>query len=70
LEREIARQNKAQKATRNLFRAVRRKDMKAIQALLAQGADPTIKNEGGVSALELAQSVGDGAIVELLFRSS
>lgn len=45
-------------ATRKLFGALRRRDDRAIAALLAQGADIRAENEHGQTALDFAQSVG------------
>ena len=49
---------RATAATRKLFGALRRRDERAIAALLAQGADVRVENEHGQTALEFARSVG------------
>jgi hypothetical protein len=53
-----ARKRKAEQASGNLFAALRRKDEKAIRALLARGADPASKNEAGQSIRPFAGSLG------------
>ena len=53
-----AKARKATEATHKLFGALRRRDEKAVSALLSQGADIHAANEQGQTALEYAQSVG------------
>mgnify|MGYP001011330888 CR=1 FL=1 len=48
----------AKHATENLFNAVRRGDLKAVQRLLAKGADPSVSAPDGSSLIELAYSTG------------
>ena len=53
-----ARKRKAAEATYNLFSALRRRDEKAIAALLQRGADIHAANEYGQTAIEIARSQG------------
>jgi len=59
-----ARNRKAAEATRRLFGALRRRDEKAIAALVQRGADIHATNEDGQSAIELAHSLGLGHWLE------
>jgi hypothetical protein len=47
-------------ASQRLFGAIRRKDEKAIKALLAQGADPGVRDASGQTALQAAMDAGLG----------
>jgi hypothetical protein len=60
LERE------AQKATQNLFNAVRRNDEKAVEALIQKGANLEEASKDGVSVMSLAEEKGNKRIIELL----
>jgi hypothetical protein len=51
-------ERKAAEATRKLFGALRRRDEKAIAALVRRGADIQAKDENGQSAIEMARSLG------------
>lgn len=62
----IAAERKAEKATQNIFSAIRRKDTKAVQALLLRGARLDIPDATGMTALAYAQSIGHAPILELL----
>ena len=54
-EREqLAKAHKAKAATVRLYNAVRRGDVKAVRALLALGADPTVPTPDGSTLLSLA----------------
>ena len=57
---------RAARASGNLFNAIRRGDVKAIQALLAQGADPETQDESGLSALAYADQLHRTQIAHLL----
>ncbi len=60
-EEERQREAKARKtseASQRLFGAIRRKDAKAIEALLVRGADYNAIDESGHTALEYATSLG------------
>lgn len=57
---------KAEKATRDLPGAIRRKDGKAIQALRQKGADVTAQGLDGKSAMQLAEESGNTAILKAL----
>lgn len=59
-------ERKAEKATHDIFSAIRRKDTKAVQALLLRGARLDISNDSGVTALAYAQALGHVPILELL----
>ena len=64
-ERE-AKARKAEKASANLFNAVRRGDLKAGQALLQKGASPKGSTPDGVPLMKYAEENGRSAVVELL----
>jgi hypothetical protein len=51
---------KATDASRKLFGALRRKDQKAVAALISQGADFRVLNDKGQTVLEFAESQGVG----------
>ena len=53
-----AKTRKASEATHKLFGALRRRDEKAVAALLSQGADIHAANDQGQTALAYAQSIG------------
>lgn len=55
-----ARADKQAKATKNLFGALRRGDVKAIEALILQGADIEAKDGDGHTAREIAEAMGLG----------
>lgn len=55
-----ARADKQAKATKNLFGALRRRDAKAIGALILQGADIKAKDGDGRTAREIAEGMGMG----------
>jgi Ankyrin repeats (many copies) len=55
-----AKVRKANEASQRLFSAIRRKDAKAVEALLARGADCNAVDESGQTALEYASSLGLG----------
>ncbi len=61
-----AAERKAAKATQDIFAAIRRKDAKAVQALLLSGARLDIPDSTGMTALAYAQAQGHVAILELL----
>jgi hypothetical protein len=52
---ELARQQKAAKATRALYGAVKRGDVQAVKALLVKGADSEAKDPEGVTIKELTE---------------
>src|SRR5262245_25290375 len=52
-----------------LWTAVRNGDARAVESLLARGADVNAKNEIGVTALWLAAGKGDLHLVNLLVKS-
>lgn len=53
-----ARAKRVERATSNLYNAVRRGDIKAVQALLSIGADPETLAPNGESLISYAQSLG------------
>lgn len=66
-QREVAaKAKKAERASGNLFNAVRRGDIKAVQALLNIGADPTIATPDGNTLSEYAVNIGHIDIANLL----
>lgn len=62
----MASEGKAEKATKDIFSAIRRKDTKAVQALLLRGARLDVPNATGRTALAYAQSLGHTPILVLL----
>ncbi|MHB1072791.1 MAG: hypothetical protein ACYC3Q_08195 [Gemmatimonadaceae bacterium] len=64
-QREAA-AHKAQAATERLANAVRRGDLKAVQALFAKGADWRSALPDGRSLIELARQSGNAAVAEYL----
>lgn len=55
---EDARNQRSVQATERLPNALRRKDVKAVAALLAKGADPNAVGHSGQSAREVARDLG------------
>ena len=64
-ERE-AKARKAERASVNLFNAVRRGDLKAVQALLQTGASPNACTPEGVPLVKYAEERGRSEAAELL----
>lgn len=56
----------AARATRRLYDAVRRRDARAVAALLRRGADPCAPTPDGVPMVDFARATGCAEIVELL----
>jgi hypothetical protein len=66
-QRTIATERKVEKATQTIFSAIRRKDTKAVQALLLRGARLDVPDATtGMTALAYAQALGHKPILELL----
>jgi len=61
-----ARARRAERATQNLYNAVRRGDIKAVQALLATGASPTASTPTGESLISFARAAGRETIAAQL----
>jgi hypothetical protein len=61
-----AAERKAERATHDIFSAIRRKDTKGVQALLLRGARLDVPDASGVTALAYAQALGHAPILELL----
>jgi len=57
---------KAKKASINIFRAIRRKDIKAIVALRKNGADLSYKNNKGLNYIEYARTFNCEKVIEAL----
>jgi hypothetical protein len=69
--RELAaKQRKAEAATVKLFGAVKRNDIKAVVALIEQGADPILQGPDGSSAAELAKSLNRMTLYNAMFSSA
>jgi len=71
LEREAqrateAKARRAKKASGNLINAIKRGDIKAVEALLLQGASTDISTSDGLSAADFAEKVGQPAISQLI----
>lgn len=58
-----SRTRKAAEASHDLFGALRRKDEKAVRALLARGADLHARNDAGQTAIEYAEALGIGTML-------
>ena len=56
----------ARAATNNIWRAIARDDIKAVDALIAKGADLKVINGDGMSPLEYATLLGKTEICMLL----
>lgn len=65
-----AAERKAEKATQDIFSAIRRKDTKAVQALLLRGARLDIPDATGMTAFAYAQALGHAPILELLHSNT
>ena len=65
-EQQENRERKTRTATENLFNAVRRGDIKAVQSLVAKGADVKTLAPNGMTLIEFAVSLSRTAIAEEL----
>jgi len=65
-EHNEAVKKKADKASLDIFNAIRRKDLKAIEALRRKGADLNFKNENGMTFFEFAKTFDDQRLIEAL----
>jgi hypothetical protein len=66
-ERELEAKNKrANEATNKLYNAVKRGDIKAVRALLGQGADPNVKTPDGITLYDYSVSIGQVGIASML----
>jgi hypothetical protein len=54
------------KAQRNIFNAIRRKDLKAIEAMIAKGADLDKPNDEGKTPRAYAMELGDEKVLAVL----
>jgi hypothetical protein len=63
---DVARERRAVRATGNLPNAVRRKDVKAVRALIAQGADPNVEMPDGKRVISYAIEAGLEDIAQVL----
>ncbi len=61
---------RAEAATIKLFGAVKRNDIKAVTALISQGADPLEAGPDGTSALDYAKSLNRDAIIRVFIRDN
>ena len=68
-QHDVALKKKAEKATFDIFNAIRRKDFKAIEALRLRGADLSFKNESGLTCIEYAQTFNDEGLIKSLTKS-
>lgn len=66
VQRLDAVRRRGEKATREMFGAIRRKDAKAIKALLGKGARIDVPNDAGITALAYAEQCGHMPILSLL----
>ncbi|MCX5824111.1 MAG: tetratricopeptide repeat protein [Deltaproteobacteria bacterium] len=67
---DIHKEQKRKFSGQKLFNAIRRKDMKAVCALLAKQADVEIKNQDGHTPLEYAKTLNNKEITVLLEEKS
>ena len=63
---EVARQHKVEVATHNLYKAICRKDVKAVVALLSKGANPEGLTPSGEAYYQLAKRNGFMGIANVL----
>ena len=63
-----AKDRKAQQASERLFGAVRRGDLKALEALLNKGANPGALTPEGVTVMQYAKETGRSQAAEMLVR--
>ena len=61
-----AKQLRAVRAEHNIFKAVQRGDIKAVEALLLKGANPNMLTADGISLAQFAESVGQIEIAKRL----
>jgi Ankyrin repeats (many copies) len=67
-EHRAAVERKSKKATITIYGAIRRKDIKAVEALLQKGAVINAPNEEGITALDYAKEINDEKVLELLLN--
>lgn len=67
-EHKEALERKSKKATFAIYGAIRRKDLKAIEALLLKGAVIDEPNDEGTTALEYAKALNNEKVLSLLVR--
>jgi Ankyrin repeats (many copies) len=60
----------AEQATDNLYKAVRRGDLKAVRALVEKGADVTVSAPDGTSLIALAAADGNTEMVQVLEKAA
>jgi hypothetical protein len=60
-----AQSRRAEKATRDLYGAIRRRDLEATTALLLKGANPRSPNEAGLTLFDLSCEIGASEIAAL-----
>lgn len=65
-EHKNAVKRKAEKASKDIFNAIRRKDIKAIIALRRKGANINVQNELGLNCIEYAKTLNDDKIIQVL----
>lgn len=65
-DHEAAVQRKSNKASNDIFNAIRRKDFKAIEALRRKGADLTITNNEGLTCIDYAKTFNDNRLIDAL----
>jgi hypothetical protein len=61
-----AQSRRAEKATRDLYGAIRRRDLEATTALLLKGANPRSPNEAGLTPFDLSREIGASEITALI----
>lgn len=66
LEMYIAKERKANKATRHLPNAIRREDIKAVKALIDKGADVKSSDPQGLTPLDLAKETRNQEMINSL----
>jgi hypothetical protein len=67
---EESKARRAERATQNLFNAVRRGDTQAVRALLDSGASPHARTPDGTPVAEYASNTGRIEIAQLLLAAS
>jgi hypothetical protein len=61
-----AQKRKTEKATHDIFNAIRRSDVAAVKALIAKGADVNVTDQEGKTPLKRAEEKGNDQIIQIL----
>ena len=67
-DHDAATKKKADKATNDIYNAIRRKDLNAIESLRRRGADLNFKNMDGITCVEYARTFNDDRLIIALTK--